>query len=319
MGAGTPLRALGLTGWMDILALLVVVANVVTLLWAPESRLRLRGFAAAAGAAGLSVSPLAVLAILQRGQITEKPPGSLQILGVFTLLGVFGVLAFAAVRPSKHEPAPAGPRALAMVAAPWLILPPAILVGVSEISPIWAPRYLLFCLPALGLLVAAALSRLPARQCTAAMAVAVITTLAAQPLARPAHAADDLRAVSQMLAANARPGDAVVFQDPGRRLMKAAYPAGFVQLRDIALDTSPPHHDGWFGRDATILHGQDVSQAVLPQRLARVNRVWAIRYVTLHPPRFFGAAPAPHTFCAVRTWQFPGATATLYLRCPGPG
>jgi mannosyltransferase len=311
--------ALSLTGWVDILAMLVVVANSVTLLWMPPWRPRRRGFAAATGAAVIAVLPLAVLDLSQFGDLHEKPPGALLMLGVAALLAVAGALTYVALRPGGSGPPPAGGSAVAKVAAPWLMLPPVILAGVSAISPIWALRYLLFCLPALALLAVAALSRLPARQYVAATALAATAALAAQALVRPAHASDDLRAVSQMLAVNARPGDAVVFADAGRRLMKAAYPAGFVHLRDIALDTSPAPRGAWFGRDASALHGRDVSQPVLARRLAGVDRVWAIRYATAHPAVLFGAAPDPRVFCALRTWQFAGATATLYQRCPGRG
>ncbi len=307
--------ALALTGWVDILALLVVAANAVTVAWVPQWRLRFRGFAFAACAAGLAVLPLAVVAVSQIGQVTGKAPGPALALGVLGLCAGCGLLAAAVARPGRNGPAPSGPRALAVVAGPWLVLPPAILIAASQLHPIWAARYLWFCLPAAALLVVAALSRLPAGWRAPVTALVVAAALAAQPLARPAQSADDVRAVARLLAADARPGDAVVFQDPGRRLIKGAYPSGFAHLRDIALDNSPALRRSWFGHDAGWLHGWQVSNAVLYRRLGSVPRVWFIRYATRYPPAFYGVWPASREFCAVRTWQFAGATVTLYRRC----
>jgi mannosyltransferase len=171
----------------------------------------------------------------------------------------------------------------------------------------WELRYLLFCLPALVLLVTAALSRLPRRAAPMVMAVAVAGTLAAQPLARPTTSGDNLRAVSQLLAAQARPGDAAVFPNIGKRLIKDAYPAGFAHVRDVGLDTSPAHRNA--------LYGLNVGQQVLYHRLMGVHRLWVIRYPTTDLGRFYGTTFAPDAFCAVRTWQIPGNTVTLYRAC----
>jgi hypothetical protein len=137
--------------------------------------------------------------------------------------------------------------------------------------------------------------------------VILAAALAAQPLVRPAKASDNLRAVAQMLASQGRPGDAVVFPNIGRRLIKDAYPAGFVHLRDVGLDTSLAHRDA--------LYGLNVSQAVLSRRLAGVHRVWVVDYPTPHPGTVYGTTGHPREFCSVRTWQFRGSTVTLYQRC----
>jgi mannosyltransferase len=306
--------ALSLTGWVDFVAMLVVVTNAVSLFWVPQWRQRRRGFGIAAAAALLSVTPLAAVVPVQAPQVNEAQPSASQLFGLAGLLGAGGLVTFATVRAGRSGTAPVGARVLAIVAVPWLLLPPVILALVSQFSPIWAARYLWFCVPALALLLVAALSRLPASLRAPAMALALVAVLAAQPVARPVRSSDDLRGVSEFLARNARPGDAVVFQDPGRRLMKAAYPTGFAKLRDIALDASP-QRTGLFQRDASYLHGRAVSQAVLARRLVGVQRIWSVRYAKPPPPDFFGIAAAPHAFCAWRSWHFPGAIVTLYLRC----
>lgn len=305
---------LSLTGWMDFVAMLVVVTNAVSVFWVPQWRQRRQGFCIAAAAAILSVTPLAALVLVQAPQVHEAPPSASQLFGLVGLLGAGGLVTLATVRAGRSGTAPVGPRVLAMIAAPWLMLPPALLALVSQLSSVWAARYLWFCVPALALLLVAALSRLSPSLRAPAMAMALVAVLAAQPVARPTHSSDDLRGVSEFLARNAHPGDAVIFQDPGRRLMKAAYPAGFAQLRDIALNASP-QRTGLFQRDASYLHGRAVTQAVLARRLVGVQRIWSVRYAKPPPPGFFGVAAAPHAFCAWRSWHFSGAIVTLFLRC----
>jgi mannosyltransferase len=297
--------ALAVTGWIDVVALLVLVTNAVTLLCRPTAKARRRGWAAAAAVAGLAVSPLIVLDLRQVSQVSwEKPPGAAVVAGLMALT-LLGAVGYAALKPGHRR---SGPAALAAVAVPWLLLPPVLLAVTSQITPLWESRYLLFCVPALALLAVAAAALLPARVGLAALTVTLTAALAAQPIVRPAVATDDMRAVSQLLSAEARPGDAVVFAALGPRLIKAAYPAGFAQLRDIGLDTSPAYRN--------TLYGKPVSQAVLRGRLAGVHRVWVIGYATSHPAGFFGAAAPPYPFCSAGTWRLPGSTVTLYLQCP---
>lgn len=337
--------ALAAAGWVNVLTLLIAAANAVTLWTVPHWRQRFRGFVAAVTAAAVLASPLLYLGLSQVRQVAwERPPGPLAWLAVTSVSAGAAALVARLATASRPGPAPGGAVAgagipdppggagapgrppgaavpaapggalpsqdaglLAALAAPWLGLPPLTLAATSQVTPLWEPRYLLFCLPAVALLAVAALARLPGRAAAAALAVMTAGILAAQPLARPAVAADDLRAVSRLLGARARPGDAVLFPAIGRRLIEDAYPAGFAHVRDIGLDTAPGHRD--------TLYGLNVSQAVLDRRLAGVRRVWVVRYAVAHPPRYYATIGHPHAFCAERTWQVPGSTVTLYTRC----
>jgi mannosyltransferase len=334
MEAGGRRRAVGytvaltVTGWVNIMALLVVVANAVTLLATPAWRARRRGFLIAAGAALAAVFPLMWLDLSQVQQVAwEARPGAAVWLGLLGVSCLSGGLAFVALRPGARGPrgegprtdgqgtdgpgpggpGPDGPARVARLATPWLMLPPVLVAAAAEITPMWELRYVLFCLPALVLLVVAAVSRLPRRAGPVVVAAAVAGMLVALPLVRPPVSGDNLRAVSRLLAARARPGDAVVFPNIGKRLIKDAYPAGFGHVRDVGLDTSPG------ARNA--LYGLNVGQEVLYHRLAGVRRLWVIRYPTPHPGRFYGTVFAPHAFCALQTWQIPGNTVTLYRAC----
>jgi len=296
--------ALATAGWFDILTLLVVLANAVTLLCTPAWRPRLRGFLGAVAAGGLATAPLIWLDLSQVRQVAwERPPGP-AALGVLIALVMAGAAVFVRARPGHRR---TGPAALTTLAAPWLLLPPAVLAVAAQITPMWELRYLLFCLPAAALLVVAAASMLPLRYCAAVLAVILAATLAAQPLVRPAVATDDLRAVAVLLSKRAQPGDAVVFRQLGRRLIMDAYPAAFTRLRDIGRNTSPAFRN--------TLYGKNVSRAVLDHRLVGLSRFWLVQFPTPHPARFYGAARPPFPFCAARTWQLRGSTVTLYRRC----
>lgn len=297
--------AVALAGWVNVLTLLVVPANAVSALCVPRWRGRWRVLAAADAAAGAAAFPIVALGLSQIGQIAwEKPPSAAAWLALGAGAGVCALLAGAALRPGPGRDRAAR---LAALAAPWLALPPVVVASVSELTPMWQPRYLLFCLPALALLAAAALSRLPPGAGAAVAAACVAAVLAGQPLVRPAVAADNLRAVSRLIGSRSRRGDAVVFSTLGRRLIEDAYPAGFRRVRDVGLSASAASRDS--------LYGRNVSPAALARRLAATSRLWVVGDPTPRPPRHFATLGHPRAFCQQRTWQLRGSTVTLYLRC----
>ncbi|MDR6865808.1 mannosyltransferase [Microbacterium resistens] len=143
-------------------------------------------------------------------------------------------------------------RLLGVLTLVWLVLPTtALLLGNALVSPMYNIRYLSFCAPAAAILVALgirALARLTpprARLLTGATAT-VVVALAMSPsyvVQREPFAKDDgsdWRAVAEYIDDNARPGDAIVFDQktkPSRnpRLMVSLYPDRFTGLDDAAL------------------------------------------------------------------------------------
>jgi mannosyltransferase len=146
-------------------------------------------------------------------------------------------------------------RSSAVLLLGWLVLPTAaLLVGNATIAPMYNLRYLSFCTPAVAIVMAAGVSVL-ARNRLRVAAVALIVGLAVPsylaertPYAKDhatnyaGHPGSDLRQAAQTLAANASPGDAVVFdasvrpsRDP--RLALRLYPQDFTGLRDVELVT----------------------------------------------------------------------------------
>jgi len=182
-----------------------------------------------------------------------------------------------------------GPAILAIVALPWLILPPVVMLAVSRFKPVYDERYVLFCQPALALLCAAGLAWL-ARVASMALpggrarvlawlpSVGVLAVLAAL-LVAPQHAVrlqssrlDDLRYDAAVVAAHGRPTDIVFYIPWNQRILGMGYPAPFQRLRDVSLAVSP--------MKSNTLLGTEVSLATLHDRLHNVSRVWLVTSVS---------------------------------------
>jgi mannosyltransferase len=296
--------ALVAAGWINILVLLIVLANGVALLCTPRWRPRWRGFTLAAAVALILVSPLMGLDLFQVSQVGWEAPPPLWQVFVLLALAVVAVIAFIVFKPGHYA---SGRGSAVSLTVPWLLVPPIMLMLASQVTPMWEVRYVLFCYPAAVLLITVVVSVLTVRLAAVSVMVLLALVLAGQSLLRTAGSSDDLRAVSNLLARQARPGDVVLFQTVGRRLIKDAYPAGFVHLRDVSLNTSPGSRNS--------LYGWTVTKKVLSQRLTGVQRIWMIRYSTPHPARYYGTLRQPHAFCSFHTWQLPGDTVTLYRRC----
>jgi len=278
-------------------------------MYTPRYRPRARRFWVSIGIAAILLSPLAFLELEQVGQVSWETPPPLSVTIGLALLSVMVGVAFAVFRVGHSASERA---ALITLTVPWLLIPPTILAVAAQITPMWENRYLLFCAPAVAILAVAAIASMPSmRSEAAAMALLVAIALAGQPLIRMIQAPDDLRAVATLLAAESQRGDAVVFppqaSELGRRLILAAYPSDFKNLRDIGFDNSL--------RYRYTLYGRNVSPAVLDRRLVGVKRLWLIEFPTRYPPQRYGATAAPYPFCATQTWQIPGSTLTLYRRC----
>jgi mannosyltransferase len=268
---------------------------------------RLWRWLVAAVAAGIAAFPLAYLGFKQRGQIswlTKPGLGTIRALldgfaGSPTLVYPIAVLALcglaAGLTAKSRRAAAPGSLTPAIVAGPWLVLPPVIMIAVSRVTPIYDIRYVLFCQPALALLcgvglvwLAHVISQAPfiaqagarARSLAwlppAGLVVLVLVLLIAPQRAvrLPSSRPDNLRYNAAVIAAHARPGDIVFYIPWNQRVLGMGYPGPFRQLRDVALAESPVKSD-------TLL-GTQVSLATLRYRLRNVSRVWLITSASKH-------------------------------------
>lgn len=220
-----------------------------------------RGFVVAAVAVGLIVLPFARWALGQRGQIAWIPEmswmtlrhyarfeffvGSWVSLSAVTIVSVLGVLV-ALLAGARGGWGPA------IVGVLWVVVPTIVVLGWSWlVSPVYVPRYLIFTLPGLALVVAWALIQVT-RGSTwfVALGVGVLAASAVPsylegrgPYGR--MGGTDYSAVADYIAAHAQPGDCVAFARPpswspvSQRVVLRAKPDDFAGLRDIGPSRDP--------------------------------------------------------------------------------
>ena len=271
----------------NIFSLLLIPAHGITVALTAGRRSHragalalLRGWAAAAGGAVALVSPLIAVGFRERGQIGWIKPLDLTTAGTVTsLVGPLGlfllmitivaaavIIAAVPGRSSFRSSWPAGLPALSL---PWLLFPPAVLLGASMVQPVYTFRYILFCVPAVALLAGAALASLGRAAGAVALALVLLTGLPEQIAERgPDGHGDNIRGIDRIVAAGERPGDGVFYVDNGARTVSFAYPYGLSQVKDVALDSSPV--------TAARLIGRDASGPLLRRDLRRPHRLWVV-------------------------------------------
>jgi len=323
---------LGAMGLLNVFSLLLVGCHAITvaLAWRPwRDRDRKAGLglaaswlAAAAGAFVLA-SPVLALGIAQRGTLSwlttpqlsdavyglRKLVGPTQMLVAVCLVIAAGILLSALAGRAALRAS--WPPLLPALCLPWLLLPPALLIGISLASPVYTFRYVLFCAPAAAVLGGAglaALSRplggevawmLP----TAAFAVIAGLGLPAQQAVRaPDGHGTDIRGANAIVASARRPGDAVLYLGTDSKYFPAAYPSGFAKLDNIAQDKTP--------NEAANLIGTQLHAAVVRQRLSRVRRVWVVKLGAYPHDPLLGGLP----FRLIGSWRISDIWLLLFAR-----
>lgn len=246
-GARVPVRAAVLAG----LAILPVAVPLLGVWW--------RG-------ANLGHPPVGLAAMFSRSlalwafgpaqpELVGLPWAGLLVVGA----GLLGLAAFGATA--------AGPRTAAVLVA-WLLAPLAGLAVVSARVPLYEPRYLAWCAPALSLLVAAGLNALRPRALRGAALIAVLGLAALGVLAqRMEPIRPDNRAAAAWLGARAAPADAAVFvipygRHPFEHYLTQPLPFGVVE--------------GAYVNGGDEAAAERAVSAVLAPALAPGRRVWLV-------------------------------------------
>ncbi|HEY1642994.1 MAG TPA: glycosyltransferase family 39 protein [Streptosporangiaceae bacterium] len=288
--------SIALLGILNIFGLLLLAAHGVTILLRMfrsaegQSRRALLLRWLLAGCAGLIISsPLIVLGWMQRGQLSWlTAPGYAGLTSVTKLIGppVMSLAVLAAliagiivtVVRSKQPRVPEWLTTLPGLCLPWLILPPAILLVGSAITPVYNFRYILFCVPAAVLLGGAGMAALGRIAGTAALVIVAILSLNSNIFFRtPGGHGDDIRQADRLIQATARPGDVVLYTNDNAESFGSAYSYGLGQLDNIELSQRPIPSD--------TLGGTNVSPEVLRQRLAHASRLWIVEIDASAPAR----------------------------------
>ena len=337
------------TGLLNLLALPLLAAHAVTVGIAqarqrpgraPESTAAspspVSRWLTIAGAAVVLLIPLILIGLGQRkeqiGWAARPGLHSVSSLAVWfagsrpleLLMGVLVIIGVTVTLVTR----PRAPLDVVTVALPWLILPPALLLLASQLHPVYDPRYVVYCLPALALLGAAGLAgitRLVMRSTgqraggavawlPAALIVVLLAALVAGPQrsvrlasARP----DNLRLAAAIVAAHGRSGDAVLYLPSIWRVYSLAYPAPYRRLRDVALAAPPAA--------AANIYGTEVRAGALRTRFTTVTRVWVFTWRGMqafrHPRGLETTEVALlQRFRLIQRWSLGESVLSLYSR-----
>ncbi|RSN60247.1 glycosyltransferase family 39 protein [Actinomadura sp. WAC 06369] len=317
-------------GFLHLHGVLLLAAHGATLLALRAAPGLWARWLAATAVAAAPLVPFALAARHQTRQVEWLPEPSWDVVWtqVQFVCGsrplVVPVLAVAAVGAVAGLRARTSPRGvpLTAVAVPWLVLPTVLLLVVSMVGdPMFYYRYTVYTLPALGLLAGAGLARLLAAAPRRADRAAVLA-VAAAALVGPSMQAHDMirreesrpenmRKAAEAVAAEARPGDAVVYLAGVVRWNAAAYPDVFGRLDDVGMRVDPV--------SAANLKGRDVRPRDLGPKLAKYDRVWVMNHRSLDPhvpivDAREQAVQAAGPWRPVRTWTFRGGWLVLFER-----
>jgi len=281
--AGYALAIVGL-GSVHLVALVLLAAHA-WLVFAWRRRLAMSWCVAAFGAV-VALAPLLWYGAEQRHQVAYITAVGLSQGGTF-VAAMFGSLAVGvtvAALAAYGLPL----RWPSAVATTWALVPTAALVVVSLVAPMLLARYVVFTLPGWALLAGTALARLRIGWLVAGLALAAALGLPGQMQIRQGDGhGEATRAAADIVAANYRSGDAVVYavNEPGGGWTTRDAIDRYVPLnhrpRDV-LETRPPRTDG------QLLAGECRDVAAC---LRSAPRIWVVRLDALtNPLRGLGAA-----------------------------
>jgi len=324
-----------LVGYLQIFGLLIVLAHAVTLLArhagtrdggqpggaavSPPPARATWGWLLTVTAVLAAVTPLVAASWAQRameGWLTKPSWAELTSLASYLAVGsTLSAAVMAALtilgaargdgarrrdQPGWGTRAPAGGGRLVWLALPWLAVPPAVLLAVSEIKPVYDSRYVIFCLPAAALLAGGGLAALGRASSAVALTLIAALSLPAQLAWRVPGG--DMREAAQILSANTRPGDGIVYPSTGIPPWYLAYPASFQGVRDVGMGVS--------GAVLGHLYGAAAPLPTVRRREDSLRRLWVVE---IGWPRATLAPYLAPGFRLAREWQPDHGAAKLWL------
>ncbi|TQS25946.1 glycosyltransferase family 39 protein [Microbispora sp. KK1-11] len=205
------------------------------------------------------------------------------------------------------EKPPATLDALVRLTLPWLLVPALALLTASWAAhPVYVFRYVFCCVPAAALLAGAGLAALPPGLAAAVLTAWLGLSVPGQLATRgPDGRQDDPRPVMALLAAEAQPGDGVLFVPAKVRKYETVYPSVFGRLRDVALARSP-EQDGSFP-------GREVGTRVLAARLDGLRTLWVVGHTGKNAMPARRRALVARSFAPAGRWTFRGLFVDRYV------
>jgi mannosyltransferase len=303
-----------LAGWSHLFAASIVLGHAIAvfmLRWRGGDR-RWRGWLAATVAAAVAVAPLAVLGSRQTQQVAwlalttwQTLPEYLgRLVGVAIVAGIMvglGLVGFGLGRD----------RTAAWVVGAAAVVPLTALYLIGAVVPVFHHRYVLFVVVAWAVLAGMSLARAPRVAAVAALvAVVAFSATAHASLRRPdGHSDGGLDEAARLIAAQQRPGDAIVPQNVGwLRLGLDYYLPRDGRPRDAYLARSPAQRGSYLGAEC----------ADLAACLGGAQRVWVVcRGVRANPLDCLGptrAAPLREAYVRTGTTRHGAFSVALYTR-----
>jgi mannosyltransferase len=334
---------LTVTGYLNEMAIAVVAAHGVTLLWIRAGRRVLVPWLVSVVASLVVMVPLILLSRAQSSQVNwiKRPPLRSLIALVKHLVGtndivvlvllaiaVVGALPAAVTRSQAADPAAPPVLTLPALAVPLFLASPLLVWVESQVRrPLFVERYFLWCSAGAALLVGAGLVRLAGwlRLDERAALIAGVAVLALamalqlgvqQHIRTPQGRPEDYAAAAKYVNAHARAGDGVVFLPDNFRNMKLGYPNQFRALSDFALVRTP--------QQSGNLRGVTLPPAAATAALRSHSRIWQVGS-TWRQANFGSAAVRAMAHALLTDYRvakvrrFHGVTVRLFQRKPAIG
>ena len=210
----------------------------------------------------------------------------------------------------------------------WLLFPVVLTVLLSFARPVFLPRYMIFCIPALILLVAAGLASIGPNWLSAALAGLVVVLSAQFVPFVYSHDFDDERdasvAAANMILDHAHPADALVFH-----IAEARIPYEFVRSLRSGQNTASPAFAGSIGPEVIFPHhgpglsyqdftGKPTAE-LLQKELPDHSRVWVMLMNNggvekPDPTTIMLTQVLPEMFPRMQRWQLARVEVRLYSK-----
>jgi mannosyltransferase len=317
--------------YTHIFALLVLTAHALAIVFPKPFRVGLPTVVASAAVFAFLCEPMAAFVILQHGDQLAwiaRPSAAdiwefLTLLtgqgGVLLLVVYFGLCGLAFRQPGGTKRPAKESWALRLILL-WLLSLPLLTLAVSLIKPLFYPRYMVICVPALVILAARGLKNLydsqTVRHWAAALAFVLLIALSGWGTHHyfvnfPSETSDWRSAVSYILERE-RPGDGAVFFLPNtycyyyyvHRTEESQHKA--ISAPEILYPPTPR---------------QPVTRAEVQQVTSGHERVWLILHIDVIDPQASATIQSTlgETYRVVDKHEFPGEdliTVALYNRTP---
>jgi mannosyltransferase len=274
--------------YTNVLVVLLAVANLIAVASLPRLVVRRRDLAVSTSLLLMLVLPLLLrvpqanaggvgwIAGTAGGELVRRLNSTIPAPVALSLLGVAALGAVAVVVRRGRSSMAWWSRFRIVLPASWLLTPTLGILALSiGYRPLLVPRYLIYCLPPLVILAAAALVRLlPGKLALAGLAVALSVSLALDVAWYRANPEEDWRSAVAEVTARRRATDAVLYYPAYTRLPFDYYRSR--SPRPIELELVYPPRGPEVGDELQALGPVPIDRSVVAASARRVDHLWLV-------------------------------------------